>query len=258
MASAMLSMTSLNLANTPPMVFLRSALVAARRDSSCAGLYALRCAASFCASTRRRRSLRNCSVAAHTSAVAPCPAIMTPTLVRCVSRFCITYSSGTSCSRSTQWMHDTGHESMAACSLSSLSSHCAYTRERPWSGSMRNVAGACHTHCLHPMHVNSSTNTPRLSLGSVFLAMAGLVAGIHLLSSCPVKSSSSSLSAASSRALYASRVTGSLSTWYASLSRMQMSWPSSPRKSGWHCLARERYARLTSSGVASSSTPSRA
>ncbi len=60
------------------------------------------------------------AVAAKTSADAPCPAIMTPTLVRCVSRFCITYSSAASSWReSIQWMQLTGHESMADCRCAS-------------------------------------------------------------------------------------------------------------------------------------------
>ena len=43
-------------------------------------------------------------------------------------------------------------------------------------------------------------------------------------------------------------------TSYASLSRMQMLWPASPMKSGWHSLHVLRYARLISSNGASSST----
>lgn len=55
--------------------------------------------------------------------------------------------------------------------LSSLSSHCANTRLRPCSASMRNVADAFHTHCLQPMHENSSTKTARFSAGSSCLAI---------------------------------------------------------------------------------------
>lgn len=34
---------------------------------------------------------------------------------------------------------------------------------RPYVASRRNIAGAAHTHCLHPMHVFSSTKTARVS-----------------------------------------------------------------------------------------------
>lgn len=42
-----------------------------------------------------------------------------------------------------------GCSPMDACIFSSVSSHWANTRLRPWiSVIMRNVADACHTHCL--------------------------------------------------------------------------------------------------------------
>lgn len=74
---------------------------------------------------------------------------------------------------------------IADCSSSSVLSHCAYARLRPCSASMRNVAGACHTHCLQPMHVFSSTKTARCSFGSAFFAILGRSAGIHLDSGSP-------------------------------------------------------------------------
>jgi hypothetical protein len=50
----------------------------------------------------------------------------------------------------------TGQESMAACMLSSVSSHCPNTLLRPYSCSILKVAGASHTHCLQPMQLTSS------------------------------------------------------------------------------------------------------
>ena len=62
------------------------------------------------------RFLRYRTVAEKTSGtLSPWPDIMTPTLGRSVRWRCITYSSPGSWSFSTQWMHSTGHELMAAC-----------------------------------------------------------------------------------------------------------------------------------------------
>lgn len=52
------------------------------------------------------------------------------------------------------------HPPMDAWILSSVSSHWAYTRERPCSGSMRNVADAHHTHCTRQAGTNDRQQRP--------------------------------------------------------------------------------------------------
>ncbi len=69
--------------------------------------------------------------------------------------------------------------------LGSESTHCANTRLRPYSGSMRKVADAHQTHCLQPMQLTSSTNTARRSAGSAALPSTWPTS--HLLSGSPAQ-----------------------------------------------------------------------
>mmetsp|Transcript_6305 Transcript_6305/g.16064 ORF Transcript_6305/g.16064 Transcript_6305/m.16064 type:complete len:263 (+) Transcript_6305:346-1134(+) len=193
----------------------------------------LRCASRLTrrASSLRSRNFWNEDAASNGSRTLclPAPFCVMPTDTFSMKR--VTCSKYGSCSRSTQWMQSTGQLLMAMSMSSSVLSHCANTRERPWSSSMRNVAGAAHTHCLHPMHVNSSTNTARVSPGLAFFV-------VHLLYSVPVNPSWSSSRCWLSSALYRSRESGSFRIAYASFSITHRLWPSWPDLSGWQYIAK--------------------
>lgn len=109
-----------------------------------------------------------------------------PTAMFSRSHSAITCSSNATSVRSTYEMHDTGHSSTAALCCESrakrqpkatpvlmeertngvpswmasfASAHWVATLARPWSSSMKKVAGATCEHLPHPMHTVSSTNT---------------------------------------------------------------------------------------------------
>ena len=89
-----------------------------------------------CTDPNHKHTFKNCSVEANTSPVAPWPAIITPTLVRFVIRFC--NRNATSAYKSTSSRHTDQMSCVSAVTYNHkhqcLQPSCIRTQAKEWSG----------------------------------------------------------------------------------------------------------------------------